>query len=363
MGEGNFRPGWKLVIVGVIILLCLWIASSIYTTLIIFGLAWLFAYSLNPLIRWAEARKVRRGFATVTVFLFLTLFIFSWIFLLIPVVMAQVNTLVSAIPEGLGRGEAALVAWQTRLDKLKISPQIKEGLKSAGEQVLEKGGEMLTVLVQQLGTALLRVLSGIFIVVTAIVVSLYILLDYQKIKDQFYELLPEPLRDEAVDLLSEMGQVIGGFLRGQILLCLIMGAASFAGFWILALAGVPFHYGVVVSFLNAIAYAIPYIGSLTVTAIAIVLAYLQSGSLLLPFLVFLSLFIMGRIVDNFCVPAIMGKEIGVSPLFIIFAVFAGGELFGFWGFLLGIPLAAAARVVFLTLKRKMAPAALKEDSE
>ncbi|MBI2266838.1 MAG: AI-2E family transporter, partial [Armatimonadetes bacterium] len=150
---------------------------------------------------------------------------------------------------------------------------------------------------------------------------------------------------DARALLGELGDIFGGFLRGQLLLCLLMGIFTLLSLYLLDLFHLHFEYTLLVSLLCAVLYAVPYVGIFVATVVACLLAYLQTGHYLLPLLLFLIISVLSRVVDNVFVPIVMGKEVGVSPLFIIFAIFAGGELAGFWGLILAIPVAAMLRAI------------------
>ena len=140
-------------------------------------------------------------------------------------------------------------------------------------------------------------------------------------------------------MLVEVASIFGHFVAGQLLLCAIVGAAV----WIV-LAPAHFAFSLLVAVICAIGYAVPFFGMIVAQLLALGLALLQGPTMAA--YVTVAIFVIARIADSVLVPKIMADAVGVSPIGVMFAVFAGGELFGMWGLILGIPAAALVRVLF-----------------
>jgi predicted PurR-regulated permease PerM len=134
-------------------------------------------------------------------------------------------------------------------------------------------------------------------------------------------------------------ETFGSFIMGQVLVSAITGIAV-----AVLSAFLGFKFSLILGIITAVAYAVPVIGMLIAQAIAIVLCAPQGGWMILWIQVIM--FVMARISDNVLVPKIMGQSVGVSPIGVMFAVFAGGELFGIPGLLLGIPAAALVKILW-----------------
>jgi predicted PurR-regulated permease PerM len=152
-------------------------------------------------------------------------------------------------------------------------------------------------------------------------------------------LVPASRRAKTNALLVEVASIFGHFVAGQLALCAIVGAAV----W-LVLAPAHFSFSLLVAVICAIGYAVPFFGMIVAQVLALALALLQGPTMAA--YVSIAIFVIARIADNVLVPKIMADAVGVSPIGVMFAVFAGGELFGIWGLILGIPAAALVRVLF-----------------
>jgi predicted PurR-regulated permease PerM len=132
--------------------------------------------------------------------------------------------------------------------------------------------------------------------------------------------------------------VFGHFVAGQALLCAIVGAAV----WILLFPS-HFAFALLVAVICGLGYAIPFVGMIVAQVVAALLAIPQGTGMVI--WVTVAIFVVSRVADNVLVPRIMAQSVGVSPITVMFAVFAGGELFGLPGLILGIPAAALLKVV------------------
>ncbi|HZZ64277.1 MAG TPA: AI-2E family transporter, partial [Candidatus Baltobacteraceae bacterium] len=172
-----------------------------------------------------------------------------------------------------------------------------------------------------------------------LILSFFFLLNHQQLADGFAGFFPPSKHDMARNLSSEAVAVFGGYIAGQIIVSGITGAVIAA---LTAIFG--FKFALLVGIISAIGYAIPIIGMLIAQLLALALAAPQGPVMVI--YVQVVMFVMARISDNVLVPKIMGSSVGVSPIAVMFAVFAGGELFGLPGLILGIPAAAIAKLLW-----------------
>jgi predicted PurR-regulated permease PerM len=175
--------------------------------------------------------------------------------------------------------------------------------------------------------------------ISALILSIFFLSQGRAVRGGMLELLPLTRRAKANALVVEVASIFGHFVAGQIALCAIVGAAVWA-----VLAPVHFGFALLVAVVCAIGYGVPFFGMIVAQVIAAVLALPQGTGMVV--YVTVAIFVIARIADSVLVPKIMADAVGVSPIGVMFAVFAGGELFGLWGLILGIPAAALVRVLF-----------------
>src|SRR5581483_1307361 len=175
----------------------------------------------------------------------------------------------------------------------------------------------------------------------------------KQIAETFTGMFPEKRRSTAQTLAQEITQLFGGYISGQIIVSAITGAVVALGSAILG-----FKFALILGIISAVAYAIPIFGMLIAQLIALILCAPQGWGVVIG--VQIIMFVMARISDNILVPKIMGDSVGVSPIGVMFAVFAGGELFGLPGLILGIPAAALIKILWRSFVTPWLHAQLEE---
>jgi len=188
------------------------------------------------------------------------------------------------------------------------------------------------------GRALLSALS--LIVITP-VVAFYLLLDWDRMVAKIDEWTPRPHRDTVQGLLREMDGVIASFLRGQALSCLILGT-----FYAVSLSIIGLNFGVLIGLVCGFLSFIPYVGAFTGLLLAGTVATAQFWPEWTWIMASLGVFVAGQAIEgNVLQPFLVGKSIGLHPVWLMFALLAFGYLFGFPGLLIAVPVSAAIGVL------------------
>ena len=333
------RRVWMTVAVLVIAVLALWFATRIPKTIAIFVVAAFIASAAHPMVDWLTTRRLPRIWAIAIVYALLILFSVVILVIVVPMAIDQVQILVQNAPAYLHGTqnwlEAAQAALRAHFPEANIPPELINVQQIGGQRITE----LLTLTVTSLGTVAINIATGLFIAFSAIILSFFFLLNPQKLADGFAGFFPPSKRATARKLSTEAVGVFGGYIAGQVIVSVITGAVIGA---ITAIAG--FKFALLVGILSAIGYAIPIIGMLVAQIAALALSAPQGPFMLI--FVQAVMFGVARISDNVLVPKIMGGTVGVSPITVMFAVFAGGELFGLPGLILGIPAAAIAKLIW-----------------
>lgn len=220
-------------------------------------------------------------------------------------------------------------------------------IQKAVADLMSRSGAWLLAGMKQLaigGAALVGVLSFFII---APVVAFYILIDWQKMVDALESWLPRPHRTELLETAGEIDRALAGFLRGQSLVCLFLGLWYGMG---LSLIGLDF--ALLIGVLGGVLSFIPYVGSLTALVLALSVALVQKWPDLHMFFLALGVVGFGQFLEGYVIsPKLVGESIGLHPVWLIFALFAFGDLFGFTGLLVAVPTAAALGVIVRRLIR------------
>ncbi|RBP51294.1 AI-2E family transporter [Arenicella xantha] len=296
----------------------------------------LLAYLGDPLIDRLETWKLSRGFAVACVFIVLVVIISLLILLLVPMLQSQIDGLIERAPEiGDWLDTTATQLGQyfgVNADAINFKTLAKEYLPEAGnatkdfvKAVFESGGALL---------------SGIVFVTLTPVITFYLMRDWDDLVERIYDLIPRSMKATAANLAKESDSMVSAFLRGQFLVMTGLGTIYSVG-----LSFVGLQFALLVGFIAGVMSFIPYLGTAVGLILAGVLFVAQYQDWIALWKVAL-VFAVGQTIEGYLLtPLLVGDRIGLHPVAVIFAVLAGGQLFGFVGILLALPVSAVLAVV------------------
>jgi predicted PurR-regulated permease PerM len=328
----------------------LWLAALLFVGWLIYQLSpilspflvgILLAYLGDPLVDRLERLKLSRTWGVIVVFmLFLTLCLLL-LLVLVPMLGKQLMHLYQLAPMALDWLQVTALPWVQLQFGLDDDFWHFEQLKGAFSANLGGTKDVVAVILSQAtasSIALLVWLANMFLVP---VVSFYLLRDWDSIMIKLRGLLPRRREATVMALMRECHEVIGAFLRGQLLVMLALAVVYSAG---LMLIGV--DLGLLIGVLAGLASIVPYMGFVVGIGAAIVAVLFQFGLDPYPLLGVAAVFTVGQMLEGMLLtPLLVGDRIGLHPVAVIFAVLAGGQLFGFTGVLLALPVAAVIMVL------------------
>jgi len=300
----------------------------------------LLAYLGDPLIDRLEARKLSRSWAVTLVFGGLILGLLLLLLLLIPLSAHQFKGLMHKLPAYLDWFQTSVLPWMS--GTLGVDPALFE-LSQLHDKLLAYAreiGDLAGGLLESLRASSTVVFVWIANLVLVPVVTFYLLRDWDLLVARVRELLPRRVEPTVSKLARESDEVIGAFLRGQFIAMAVLGVIYSVG---LAIIGLDFF--LLIGMLAGLVSFVPYLGLIVGILAASIAALLQFHSFLslIPVLI---VFGVGQFInDFFLTPALVGDRIGLHPVAVMFAVLAGGHLFGFLGILLALPVAAVIVVL------------------
>ena len=319
------------------LILVLWLLSNILLPFIA-GLA--LAYFLDPVADRLERLGLPRLAATLVILLFSLLVLVVVLILIVPILGDQIGKFASELPGLL----QALVA---RFNEL--APQwLKDMLAKSGTDIQGSVTELAGRAAGWIVTLLSSVLSGgmalinlVSLLVVTPIVAFYLLEDWDVMVAKVDSWLPRDHARTVRSLAHDINEALAGFIRGQGTVCLLLGSFYAVG---LSLAGLKFGLaiGILAGFLTFIPYAGALIGGVLAIGVALVTFWPDFTSILMV----AAVFAVGQFLEgNFLSPKLVGQSVGLHPVWLMFALFAFGYLFGFVGLLLAVPMAAAAGVL------------------
>ena len=339
----------------------LWLLARIQYTIATFGLAAILSYLLYPAVNWFYhhgmsliGRQPSWGLSVVLVYLTLPVILGVLLWLSVPAITGQIETMSHNLPQQMERLQGAVAYWQGRFDKVRLPQAVRDQMQALITQSLNRFADFMGNLFAHLANGLLSTLTWMLYFLVALIISNLILLTLPESLRQFYQAVPEQDRGDIKQLMYEVNVVFGGFIKGTFILSVLASLLVFTllnGFGLLAWLGVPgmmaFQYSVVLALLTLVLYPIPILGLLGLVIVGALAAYLQEGTSVLYVLSVASILVTTVLgIDRLVGPRVMSSAMGVSPLFVMFSAFAGAELMGFWGMILGVPMAAAVKVLF-----------------
>ena len=306
-------------------LLILWTAGHVTKTLLLLVIAALFAYALSPLVTLL-ARVLPRFLAVLVVYLLVLAAVGALLYLIISTAVVQVTSLSSYLGFLLTPGASTHPnALEQTLRSFGITTAQLASLRAQIISTAEGLSRDVVPLLTGVADSLLNI-----ILVT--VLSVYLLVDGARVSRWFRQNMPYRQRGRVRFLLETLQRVVGGYIRGQVLLCCIIGTLVGVGMWLL---GVP--YALLLGVLAFILEFIPVLGTLLSGVVCVLLALTKGWVLAV---IVLAYFVVVHIIEGDVVgPRIVGKAVGLHPAISIVALIAGTELFGIWGALLAAPLA------------------------
>jgi predicted PurR-regulated permease PerM len=334
--------GWFMLAVLVFLGWLLYLLSPVLTP---FATAAALAYFGDPLVDRLEKISIRswtfgRTFSVVIVFmLMITLFVILLV-IIVPLLVEQFRQLADRVPAYLNWVSATGIPWlatQLGFDASAFdAAHITETLKAYWREI---SGAAFNV-IETLGRGGKTILVMVTNLVLIPVVAFYMMRDWDLLISGIHDLLPRKLESRISKLASEIDDVLAAFVRGQMMVMFALGLIYTGGLWLIGI-DLAFLIGMGAGLLSIV----PYLGSivgLTVAAAAALFQFHDAFHLLMVLVVFGG----GQMLEGmFLTPRLVGDQIGLHPVIVIFAVMAGGQLFGFLGILLALPAAAALNVL------------------
>lgn len=329
---------WLTIVIAVALALAALI--SLREILMPFAMGALIAYLGDPLVDRLEDRGFSRTSGVTIVFgVFLGLLVLIFA-VAAPIVIKQLSEIAAAIPDAyrwvssvaVPRLQALLSLTPINLPDIDWRTSLTDHWSSVGKMT---GG-----VVQQVTTSSLSLLTGLLSVALVPVVAFYLMRDWDLMMAGIMKLVPRAMINGVTSAISEAHAVLEAFLRGQLV---VMGAQAViysVGLWMVGL-----NYAVVLGLVAGAASIIPYAGAVIGVGSALIVAYLQFGLDLWALGLVGLVFIFGQLIESFALtPMLIGDRIGLHPVAVIFALMAGGQLAGFTGILIALPVAAVLLV-------------------
>lgn len=333
-------------LIATIIVLALWLLGPVLTPFVV---AAVLAYALTPLVNKLDSLfrgRMPRLLAVIVVELLFIVAALSLVLLIVPIVAKEIPLLREQIPLLADRINNSLTPWLAQFGvriPLDVGSLKTLALKYLNANYEEMFGSVVSS-VRLGGSVALAVIGNAVLIPVAL---FYLLMDWDQFVSRLVELIPTPMRKAFDSFTDEADSVLGQYLRGQLLVMLIMAA-----FYAIGLSFFGLDLALPIGIFTGLAMFIPYLGFGIGLVLAVLAGLLQFVSIKAIVMVAV-VFGIGQVVESLVLtPRLVGERIGLHPLAVIFALLAFGQLFGFVGVLIALPLSAVLLVALRRVKER-----------
>ena len=317
-----------------------WLIYLLSPVLLPFAFAGMLAYLADPLADKLETYRLSRTLSVSIVFAVMTLILVLVLLLVVPGLERQIGRFMANLPHYAAWLNEGVIPAIERHFKLHIGPIDMNRITKILTSHWQKAGGLVAALMGSVSRSGAVILDWLMNLLLIPVVTFYLLRDWDVLIVKIRELLPRRMVPTVIKLAQEVDTVLAAFLRGQFLVMLALGAIYSIGLWLTGL-----DMALLIGMLAGLISFVPYLGSLvgiTIAAVAALFQYHDVFSLVPVAFVFA----VGQALEGMVLtPLLVGDKIGLHPVAVIFAVLAGGQLFGFLGILLALPVASVIMVL------------------
>lgn len=330
----------RMVLILTVLLIVVGLLYALRSVLLPFVVGIAVAYFLDPAVNQLEkSAKISRALATTFVLGLFVLILLPIIVVLGSAAFSQISDFLGNLPDYAGKFVAKVKVWLIKVQEYLPAP-VFDNLENLWQDYQGESIKPVVAVVQKIaenGFALVNVLSLLLI---SPVVAFYMLRDWHNFTGKILALVPKKHKKNVVDGVNAVNKIISGYLRGQLMVCVALGSFYSLGLWLVGL-----KLGLLVGFLAGLISFIPYVGSISGFLMAIVLVVTQYGTLP-KILAVVAVFGIGQFLEgNFLTPKLVGENIGLHPVWVMFALLAGGTLLGLLGMIIAVPVTACIGVL------------------
>lgn len=342
-GETRLALRWQWLILLLVLGGIVYLLSPV---LMPFVAAALFAYLADPIVDRLE-RWMGRGLAVSLVFLVMTIVVIGFVLVLVPFIERQISSFLTQLPVWVDWFQTRATPWLEA--RFGISPDILDTRKLIGalQANWKEAGGFAAAVLARVSKSGLAVVGWALNLVMIPVVAFYLLRDWDVLVERIHAMIPRSVEPVVSQLARESDDVLGAFLRGQLSVMIALGIFYGVGLWMVGVS-----VGPLIGMIAGLISFVPYLGAITGVLMGVIAALVQYQDWAHVTLV-LGVFVIGQTLEGYVlVPKLVGDKIGLHPVAVIFAVLAGGELFGFLGVLLALPVASVVMVVLRYLYKR-----------
>ena len=305
-------------------------------------LAGLLYYLLNPIVDFMEKHRINRLVAITIVFILIALLLIWGLAVAIPSLQHQIVSFAKNLPANLKKSNRIIQDFLENRISDDVKPQLEEIANNFSNQVTTWASHFSSKAVNWVSTLISTASQVIVAIIIMPFILFYLLRDGKNLKSYLIKFMPTKFRDPVGQILTDVNTQLANYVRGQVTVAIIVAIMFIIFFKIIGL-----RYAVTLGVTAGILNLVPYLGSFLAMLPALVLGLIAGPIMLLKVIV---VFIVEQTIEGrFVSPLILGSQLNIHPINVLFVLLTAGSMFGIWGVLLGIPIYASAKVVITAI--------------
>ena len=305
-------------------------------------LAGLLYYLLNPIVDFMEKHKINRLVAITIVFILIALLLIWGLAVAIPSLQHQIVSFAKNLPANLQKSNKIIQDFLENRISDDVKPQLEEIVNNFSVQVTTWASNFSSKAVNWVSTLISTASQVIVAIIIMPFILFYLLRDGKNLKSYLTKFMPTKFRESVGQILTDVNTQLANYVRGQVTVAIIVAIMFIIFFKVIGL-----RYAVTLGVTAGILNLIPYLGSFLAMLPALVLGLIAGPIMLLKVIV---VFIVEQTIEGrFVSPLILGSQLNIHPINVLFVLLTAGSMFGIWGVLLGIPVYASAKVVIAAI--------------
>ena len=309
-----------------------------------FFIGFIIAWLLNPIVNKLTDHGMKRGLATVIVFILFLALIYLFCLAVIPSLVSQINDIAKMVPDILDNLKEIVdkifvkLSTETNIDMSSVKTNFLTYIENFAKNVSTDLPTKIITIVQNL-------VSGIGKLAVGLVIGFYLLFNFHNFSKHFMNIVPKRFKNSSERLLDEIGSIIYKFINGTFIDCFVLFLISCVGFSLIGLKA-PVFFAFFCAITNVIPYIGPYIGGAPAMLVGFTMSPL-TGLLTLLFMI-----VVQTIEGNFLQPMIVGKKLDLKPVTIVISLLIFGHFFGIIGMIIATPIVAILKAIYLFFDEK-----------
>ncbi len=327
---------WAIIGVVVLVAISLFLIYQVRAVMSPFVYAAVIVYVLRPVVDFIESRGVPRLPAVILSYTLVAIILMVLMMSLVPTLLSQTRAFLVALPGYVDKVVALVRDYQGQMQRIAIPPSLTGMVGRAVNSLRDYALGVLAGVPE----GAVGAVTTVFNLILAPIIAFYLLHDLREIRETLLEIVPRRHRKDVAELSQKVNLVVGGFLRGQTVIALIIGVSCSV---YLTVVGLP--YGIAIGMLAGVLNIVPYFGPIVGAIIAFVVGLFHSWQL--GATAAIGMLVIQQIVALVVSPKIMSQHVKLHPALVIFSLLVGGALFGVVGMVIAIPLAGIGKAVLM----------------